>query len=135
MRFKVRYEAVVHGATEADFFEGTKANFTSCEIPSKKPDYESKSGSVYWYSKDGVVRAADHWLGVASCKWILDGQDEYAINKATDKREFAVAGFCKWSDFSRVGFVEEIKEMPKGTKKNSYKVIDGVGYKAVEKAA
>jgi len=135
MKFKVRYETVIHGANQADFFEGTKANFVSCEIPARAPDYTSNSGSVYYYTADGVIRVADHWLGVASCKWILDGQDEYAINYATDKREFAVAGFCKWSDFSRIGFVEEVKEMPKGTRKNSYKVVDGIGYQAIEKAA
>jgi hypothetical protein len=135
MKFKVSYQTVIQGANKADFFEGTKANFTSCEMPEGKPDYTSNSGSIYFYTKDGVIRVANHWLGVASCKWILDGQDEYAINKATDKREFAVAGFCKWSEFSRIGFVEEIKEMPKGTRKNSYKVVDGIGYKTMEKVA
>jgi len=135
MKFLVRYQAEIKGASKDDFFEGAKANFVSCKIPSREPDYTSKSGSVYWYAEEGVIRAADHWLGVASCKWILDNQDEYILNKATDKRDFIVAGFCKWSDFSRIGFIEEVKEMPKGTRKFSYKVIDGVGYKAIEKVA
>jgi len=135
MKFLVRYQMVIKGASKDDFFEGTKADFTTCDIPAREPDYVSKSGSVYWYTDDGVIRAADHWLGVASCKWILDGHDEYILNKATDKREFPVAGFCKWNDFSRIGFIEEIKEMPKGTRKYSYKIIDGVGYKTIEKAA
>jgi len=135
MKFLVRYEAVVNGATKENFFLNTEANFSSCETPERAPDYVSKSGSVYWYTDEGVVRAADHWLGVASCKWTLDGADEYAVNLAADKKESAVAGFCEWSGFSRAGFIEEEKEMPKGARAGSYKCVNGVGYKIIRKAA
>jgi len=135
MKYKVKYQSFIFGANENDFFIETEANFTICNEPERKPDFVSNTGSSYFYSKDGVVRKSNHWLGVASCKWILDGSDENKLNYAVDKRTEFVCGFCKWSDFKRLGFIEEVKEMPKGTRKNSYKYFEGREYIVMEKAA
>jgi hypothetical protein len=135
MKYLVRYEAVINGATKDDFFKDTEANFASCGIPSTAPDYTSNSGSSYWYTDEGVVRVSDHWIGAASCRWTLDGITENETGLAIDKREAAVAGFCRWADFSREGFIEGVREMPKGTRKGGYVFTGGIGYKVLEKVA
>jgi hypothetical protein len=80
------------------FYKNTKANFSSVEIPQTPPDFESESGSRYWYLPEGVIRASDHWGGVATCYWLLD-HDSY-VKKTHQKDETgAAAGFCPWTGF------------------------------------
>lgn len=83
---------------ENTFHLGTKANFVSCEAPDRAPDFVSKSGSEYWYTKDGVIRRSDHWLPhVATCDWALDGRYCYAY----------AAGFCKFADMEALNIFGE----------------------------
>ena len=112
--------------TAENFFEETTANFVSCDAPNRPCDYESYSGSKYWYSENGVIRASNHWgAGVASCNWYLNGGaygegmhpykrvwtgerykfiPEYADGATSEQiareNETVVCGFCAWSDFS-----------------------------------
>ena len=55
-----------------NFFVGTVANWTLCEIPDRPPDYVSFTGSAYWDYGDRVRRWSDHWGIVKSCRWYLD---------------------------------------------------------------
>lgn len=56
-----------------NFFSNTMAAFQRCESPDRPADYESNSGSKYWYGDEGVIRESDHWgTGIASCDWYLD---------------------------------------------------------------
>ena len=60
-----------------NFWLRSIANFTVCERPTRTPDYESWSGSLYWDEGDHVVRLSDHWTGqfgvgsIRECKWYL----------------------------------------------------------------
>ena len=61
-----------------NFHNKTVANFTVCDRPDRNPDFVSDSGSEYWNAGDGVIRAADHWVGdmgctaIRSCLWSID---------------------------------------------------------------
>lgn len=90
--------------TSENFFLETFANFTKTKVPKTQPDFTSNSGSMYWYTDEGVIRASDHWKSyIRSCDWYLDGK---VVNK------FA-AGFCKWEDFRPIEF--DIGEMKIGS--------------------
>lgn len=108
-----------------NFYDGTNANFTRCEIPTTTPDFESNSGSKYWYTESGVIRVSTHWgFGISSCNWHLDGKaygygmhpykrdetghidrkaTEYAdgvsIEAARAEVDVPAAGYANWTDF------------------------------------
>lgn len=90
-----------------NFFLSTSAIFTPVAMPKRKPDFVSDSGSKYWYTKKGVVRASDHWgMRIASCNWALLADGETALNYLAIDNECLwneKAGFCKWSDFASAG--------------------------------
>lgn len=115
--------------TSENFFESTKADYQRVDsLPNgfdqENPDYESRSGSKYWYTDQGVYRMSDHWgYGIASCWWFLDGgfygygmhpvdfeKSDYrhgivVMADGTDRyqgdREMApVIGFCEWAKFT-----------------------------------
>ncbi len=68
-----------NGVSFKNFYITTIANFVSCKIPERNPDFISISGSAYWDEGDRVIRWSDHWGIVASCYWqlwILNGNDE-----------------------------------------------------------
>ena len=78
-------------ANRNNFYKNSICNYVSCDTPKNKPDYISESGSMYWYTDDGVYRNSDHWGGVATCSWHLDGTVWPDWNRRT--------GFCHWDDF------------------------------------
>jgi len=61
------------------------------EIENKKYDYKSRSGSVYYFTEDGVYRLSDHWGRAAHCKWRLES---YVPTNAKLK-----LGFALWTSF------------------------------------
>lgn len=54
------------------------------------PNYRSKSGSSYFFTKEGVYRLSDHWGRAANCKWRLETNE-----KAKGRR----LGFALWTAF------------------------------------
>jgi hypothetical protein len=77
----------------SNFFEGTAANFTLCEIPDRDPDYVSFCGSAYWDYGDKVRRWSDHWgKNIASCCWYLDFCQ-------FDQLKQSLCGECLYEDF------------------------------------
>jgi hypothetical protein len=76
-----------------NFHIRTKATFTPCETPTTPADYVSASGSLYWYTRHGVIRSADHWGQCASCEWWLEGQNDWF---------FPGTGYAPWDAFTRV---------------------------------
>lgn len=85
-------------ANPETFFFNTSARFVEADTPDRDPDYESASGSRYWYTNDGVYRRSDHWgTGIASCSWQLGSQPLDQRSGDWDKGERT--GFAKWSDF------------------------------------
>lgn len=87
-------------ANENNFYINTMANFEEIEKPDREPDYISYNrhfeiSSMYWYTKDGVIRGSDHWgKGVASCDWFLNNNVGKLV--VSENRQY---GFCKWDEF------------------------------------
>lgn len=79
------------------FHNATNATFTACPLPGRKPDFISDSGSSYWDTGDGVIRAADHWGRARSCFWSLDGKT-LGDQQGTWGHHFA-AGFAPYTAF------------------------------------
>lgn len=81
-----------------NFFKETFAVFKEVntgELLFEKWHYESKAGSKYFYTKDGVYRASNHWGRAAKCRWILEiNHQEIYISKGKQR-----TGFAKWEDF------------------------------------
>lgn len=68
-----------------------EANFS--EVSHLKPDYKSKSGSVYYFSETGVFRLSNHWGRAANCKWRLQ------TDSKSERR--TKLGFALWTSFHR----------------------------------
>ena len=62
------------------------------EIQSLTVGYQSKSGSTYYYTKNGVYRTSNHWGRLANSKWRL-----VPLSPATESKY--KTGFAKWEDF------------------------------------
>ena len=99
------YSSVQDGiANEDNFFDSTVAMFYETSKPRRKADFNSPSGSRYWYSKKGLIRGSDHWVNrVANCDWALklnNGKTIYG-NSAWSTKTFKEEkfGFTKWEDF------------------------------------
>lgn len=98
-------------ASPETFYAGTDADFTETTLPSelknRKPDYESASGSRYWYTDEGVYRQSDHWgKNVATASWRLRGKSadkngEFSNDYSSGDSWKIPTGYAKWSDFSR----------------------------------
>jgi hypothetical protein len=76
----------------SNFHLNTIADFSSIyrsEVPSRKPDFISDSGSKYWYDGEYVIRQADHWGELGECTWTLDLKPYSGLNQ----------GKCLLSDF------------------------------------
>ncbi|MFI4848407.1 MAG: hypothetical protein ACIAZJ_04880 [Gimesia chilikensis] len=69
--------------TADNFYFKTKATWQACDVPHRTPDFESESGSQYWYSDNGVIRYSGHWGKVSTCDWRCDSS----------------CGFCEWNSF------------------------------------
>lgn len=79
--------------TKDNFYLSTKGVFKGCKIPKRYPDYVSfsslyQSYSLYWYTKNGVIRASDHWVFVRT---LNDGTKDMKYNKGCD----SIAS-CDW---------------------------------------
>lgn len=84
--------------------------------PAEKPnwpfDHQSESGSVYWYTPEGIYRESDHWgRNIASCSWYYDipynGEEtEYGKQDDTKTFEEPVVGFIRWKDLKAKGQVD-----------------------------
>ncbi len=97
----------------ANFFDNTLALFEEVEKPRREPDYDSESGSQYWYSEEGVIRGSDHWgNGISNCDWALKRMNGKTVYGSTFKSSKSFRnykyGFVKWQDFLLKSEVIEI---------------------------
>ncbi len=76
-----------HKHTFCVFTEVTKE-----AISQLKSNYKSKSGSLYFFTEEGVFRVSNHWGRAANCKWRLQSSDKKTVNRER-------IGFAKWSEF------------------------------------
>lgn len=92
------------------FHESTAAAWTPLvELPTRKPDFVSQSGSQYWNAGWGVIRLSDHWgRYIKSCDWFLRGArremvagNGQAYVEVGVCRELRVA-YCEWADFEKL---------------------------------
>jgi len=72
-----------------------------CEIENRKCDYQSKSGSTYYYSTQGMYRLSNHWGRLANSKWRLQPSD----NETNSKFKL---GFANWEHFYPDNAVEKL---------------------------
>lgn len=83
--------------TRDNFYDSTACDWKEVKShPEGKPDYESDSGSKYWYTDSGVYRESDHWgFGVGSCDWTLNENPELSWR---DNEKVRV-GYADFKDF------------------------------------
>jgi len=62
------------------------------KIDELQVQYDSKSGSKYFYTKEGMYRLSNHWGRLANSKWRLE-----PLEAETDSK-FKV-GFATWNEF------------------------------------
>jgi len=63
--------------------------------------YDSKSGSKYFYTKEGMYRLSDHWGRLANSKWRLEPMEPESNSKTK-------IGFAAWSEFYPDNAEEEL---------------------------
>ena len=61
-------------------------------VANQKPDYNSKSGSSYYFTEKGVYRLSNHWGRAANCKWRLQTQKTTNLSRTK-------LGFAQWNAF------------------------------------
>lgn len=82
---------------------------TYCEFEKAREDfflknevhYKSKSGSKYFYTKEGVYRYSNHWGRVANCRWKISGIEDY-------KNQNYYIGYANWLDFHPLNNFEKV---------------------------
>lgn len=62
------------------------------QIANLKVQFESKSGSNYYYTKQGMYRMSNHWGRLANSKWRLEPMKEESSSKTK-------LGFATWNEF------------------------------------
>ena len=62
------------------------------EIAGLKKQFESKAGSTYYYTEDGMYRVSNHWGRLANSKWRLIAMEPETPSKTK-------IGFAAWSEF------------------------------------
>lgn len=75
-----------HRSTYCEFQE-----VAASELPKDKPDYESQSGSQYYFTEAGVFRISNHWGRAAKCKWKL-------VSKSIQNTRTKI-GYATWDSF------------------------------------
>ena len=63
--------------------------------------YDSKSGSTYYYTEEGMFRLSNHWGRLANSKWRLEPMEPESDSKAK-------LGFAPWNAFYPDNAEEEL---------------------------
>jgi hypothetical protein len=71
------------------------------KIENLKVQYDSKSGSKYFYTKEGMFRLSNHWGRLANSKWRLE-----PIEPETESK-FKI-GYAAWDEFYTDNAEEEL---------------------------
>lgn len=88
----------------AGFFKNTFCVFNEIQAPEieqQKFDYESKSGSCYYFTKEGMYRLSNHWGRLANSKWRLEPLEIETNSKFK-------WGFAPWTSFYPDNAEEEL---------------------------
>jgi len=79
------------------YYRNTYAVFKEVDptdLPFSIWQYTSKSGSAYYYTKEGIYRKSNHWGRAAKCRWVLDAGDKLYVSKGRER-----IGYAEWTDF------------------------------------
>jgi len=71
------------------------------KIKNLEMQYDSKSGSKYYYTKEGMYRLSNHWGRLANSKWRLE-----PLEPNTDSKY--KIGFAAWNEFYPDNAEEEL---------------------------
>jgi hypothetical protein len=63
--------------------------------------HQSKSGSQYHYTSEGVYRYSNHWGRVANCRWKIKGIADY-------KNQEHYLGYASWNDFYPLNDIDKV---------------------------
>ena len=91
-----------------NFYKHTFCIFNEVEIgavESLKPNHKSNSGSIYYFTEDGVFRLSNHWGRAASCKWRLQKLPKSDSNRSKLGFAFYTA-FHPDNDFEKLYYIE-----------------------------
>jgi len=78
-----------------NFFKHTYCEFEMIHndfFKQESTHFKSKSGSLYFYTEEGVYRYSNHWGRVANCRWKISGVEDY-------KNQNYYVGYANWIDF------------------------------------
>lgn len=78
------------------FYEESLDSLNGLEL-----QYDSKSGSKYYYTKAGMYRLSNHWGRLANSKWRLEPSEPETESKIK-------LGFAPWTNFYADNAVEEL---------------------------
>lgn len=84
----------------------------SDKIENLKIQYDSKSGSKYFYTEEGMYRFSNHWGRLANSKWRLE-----PMEPETDSK-FKI-GFAAWDEFYPDNAEEELYYLEANYKKKT----------------
>lgn len=73
----------------------------SDKIENLKVQYDSKSGSKYFYTEEGLYRLSNHWGRLANSKWRLEPMEPETASKTK-------LGFAAWNEFYPDNAEEEL---------------------------
>jgi hypothetical protein len=85
-------------------FKNTFCVFHEASLDSIKGlelQYDSKSGSKYFYTKEGMYRLSNHWGRLANSKWRLE-----PLEPETDSK--IKLGFAPWTNFYTDNALDEL---------------------------
>jgi len=78
----------------------------SDKIKNSKVQYESKSGSKYFYTKEGMFRFSNHWGRLANSKWRLEPMEQDGAETRNDSK--SKIGYAPWDSFFPDNAEEEL---------------------------
>ena len=87
-----------------NFHKHTFCIFTEVDagkLQKTKPDYTSKSGSMYHFNENGVYRISNHWGRAANCKWRLQPLENGMKNSVR-------IGYANWNEFHSDNDIERL---------------------------
>lgn len=76
------------------------------KIQDLKVQYDSKSGSQYFYTKEGMFRLSNHWGRLANSKWRLEPMEQDGAETSNDSK-FKI-GYASWDSFYPDNSEEEL---------------------------
>jgi hypothetical protein len=82
------------------------------KIENLKVQYDSKSGSKYFYTEEGMYRLSNHWGRLANSKWRLEPMELETSSKTK-------LGFASWNEFYPDNADDEIYYLEANYTKNT----------------